>query len=98
MNKPLKSKKLRDSARNQQCTVHSPVCSYDSDTTILAHYNLDGGCMGGKSGDLSAGYCCHKCHEWLDQNKPSKEDALFYKSRSIVRTHLVMLEEGNIRI
>ena len=90
--------KLRGSARDQDCTVNSPVCSYDNETTVLAHFNFEGGCMGGKSSDMSAGYSCYNCHAWLDQNKPTSEDALFYKARSMVRTHQVMIKNGVIKI
>ena len=93
--KPIRSKKLRDSARGQQCTVNiAGVCSYNDEQTILAHYNFEGGTTGGKSSDTSAGFCCYECHHELDNNKLSSDDALFYKARSMVRTMKIWIYDG----
>jgi hypothetical protein len=84
---PLKSKKLRDSARMQECTLNiAHVCNYNPETTVLCHINTDGGTMGGKTDDFSAVFGCSDCHTHLDQNKMSTEDELFYTRRALVRT------------
>lgn len=92
---PLVSKKLRSSAKGQDCTVNiANVCSYNKETTVLAHFNFRGGCIGSKTDDFSAGFCCGACHTHLDANKLHKEDWLFYTARSMVRTITIWLEKG----
>lgn len=94
----MKSNKLRNSARGQECTMHVVgVCNYDPDTTVLAHINTDGSIMGGKAPDYSACFCCSDCHAWLDQNKGSEEDRLFYTRRAMVRTWGKWFEQGVIK-
>ncbi len=94
---PLKSKKLRDSARGQDCTMRvAGTCYNHSSTTVLAHVNTEGGCMGGKSDDYSACFACHDCHQWLDLNLGTEEDRLFYTRRAMVRTWRIWIEEGYI--
>jgi len=95
----MKSKKLRDSARGQVCTMQvSGVCNCNTETTVLAHINVSGGCMGGKSPDYSACFCCSDCHAWLDQNRGDENDRLFYTRRAMVRTWAFWIEKGIIKI
>ena len=95
----IRSKKLRDSARGQDCTVNiAGICNYMPETTILAHFNFEGGSTGGKSDDISAGFACSSCHEHLDRNRLSDEDALFYKGRSMMRTVRFWVNEGYLKL
>ena len=97
--KPIKSKKLRDSARGRDCTMQvSGVCSYNPDTVVLAHVNTEGGCIGGKSDDISAVFACWECHQWLDRNIGTEEDRLFYTRRALIRTWREWINEGVIKI
>lgn len=91
----IKSKKLKDSARDQVCTLNvAAVCNCDPSTTVLCHIKTEGGCMGGKPPDISAAFGCSMCHEWLDQNKGTEEDRLYYTRRGIIRTQLKWIEMG----
>jgi putative nuclease YbcO-like protein len=60
------SKKLRDSARGQECTVRSSYCNHDPETTVLAHLpsEVKGGAT--KSDDWNACFACSGCHAALD--------------------------------
>lgn len=83
----LFSKKLRDSARGQDCTMNvATECNYNPETTVLAHIQIEGGIMGGKTDDISACFACSACHEWLDQHKGSRLDEIYYTRRAMVRT------------
>lgn len=94
----IRLKKLRDSANGQDCTVNvAGVCNYSPETTVLAHFNFEGGAMGSKSDDTSAGFACSACHDCLDNNRLSDEDALFYKGRSMMRTVRFWVREGYLR-
>lgn len=91
----IKSNKLRLSANGQECTMQvAGVCNYRTDTTVLAHINVDGGKMGSKTDDISACFCCSDCHAWLDQHKGSELDELFYTRRAIIRTQLIWVQMG----
>jgi len=97
--KPVRSKRLRDSAKGQQCTVNiAGVCSYNDEQTVLAHYNFDGGAAGSKSDDTSAGFACYECHTHMDGNKLDDEAALYYKNRSMVRTMRIWVGAGLVVI
>lgn len=97
--KPIKSKKLRDSARGQDCTMQvAGVCNYNPETTVLAHINISGGKMGGKETDISACFCCSACHAWLDGNHGSELDRYFYTRRAIIRTWEVWINLDLIEV
>lgn len=97
--KPVKSNKLRNSARGRECTMHvAGVCNHNPDTTVLAHINTDGSSMGAKTDDFSACFACSDCHAWHDHNKGSMADRLFYSRRAIVRTWRIWVEDGFIKL
>lgn len=61
------SKKLRDSARGQDCTLRIPgVCNFNPETTVLAHLPCGHKGMGMKSPDNMAVFACSCCHDRLD--------------------------------
>lgn len=91
----VRSAKLRDSARGQECTLHvAGICNYNSETTVLAHLDSEVKGMAIKSPDTFAVYACSRCHEWLDQHKGSREERSWYSLRALDRTHRVMIESG----
>jgi len=67
------SRKIRQSAKGQDCTVRLPgVCreAPDNETTVLAH--MPSGGMGNKAPDTEAAYACFYCHEHLDGRLQAK--------------------------
>lgn len=100
----LHSKKLRNSARGEECTINAPMCNGDRDTTVLCHFQFEGGVMGGKESDLSAGYGCSACHDYVDRRAKwggeliSQADYFFYCGRSVIRTHKRMHETGVLKV
>lgn len=61
----IKSKKITDSAKGEQCTLRIfGVCNFNPETTVFAHMN--GGGMGYKHHDIHGCYACSKCHTWVD--------------------------------
>jgi len=98
----IKSKKLRDSARGEECQVGiAGVCSYNTETTILAHLPFDDGGMAIKSSDLSSCYCCAACHDAIDGRVRSDEfiqNKHFYLRRANVRTLILLNDKGIIDI
>ena len=59
------SKKYRDGARDQPCTMRLFCCNDNPDTTVLAHAN--GGGMGTKVDDYDAADMCSSCHDSFDR-------------------------------
>lgn len=64
------SKKLRDSARGQDCTVRIPgVCNFNPETTVLAHLPSGSKGVGMKGPDNIAVFACSCCHDILDRRR-----------------------------
>lgn len=94
----LVSKKLRDSAKGQQCQVRLPgICNFDDSTTVLAH--LNGAGMGIKNHDFLAAFACHACHDEIDRRtrKMDKETVELEFRRGIERTQKIWFETGLLK-
>ena len=98
---PVRSKKLRDSARGQECALRIPgVCSGDTETTVLCHLPFGGRGVGIKASDDFAVYGCHRCHSALDGRAlPPVSQAELYECviRAIAETHAVWRQEGLVK-
>lgn len=94
----IASKKLRDSARDEECTFEiAGVCCGDSATVVLCHLPSD--LAGYKSTDISAAFGCHTCHSVIDsRDKLSGEDYEFYCRRAMVRTWTRWIETGLVQV
>lgn len=61
--KPFVSKKLRDFAKGQPCSMLSEFCNGDSETVVLCHDRRRDGCgMSEKPHDFHAYHGCSGCH------------------------------------
>lgn len=98
----IKSKPLRDSARNEDCTFQiAGVCNHNPETVVLCHINCDPSGVGQKADDTSAAYGCSSCHDVVDgrvQNEEYKQYKWFYNARAIARTTKRFYEKGLIVI
>ena len=102
--KPIRIKKIRESARGQDCTIRSPWCNQDPETVVFAHYGApDEKGMGLKPGDHSGAYACSSCHDWLDgrPQQPMAEISIpfareqeWYWFRGMRRTWRLLIENG----
>lgn len=90
------SKKLRQSARGQDCTLRiAGVCNYDPETVVLCHFPCE--ISASKSTDMSSGFGCSACHDVIDgrvphEFEPGEKDT--YMRRSQNRTHNVWIRMG----
>ncbi|CEO39132.1 DUF1364 domain-containing protein [Photobacterium kishitanii] len=67
----LRSNKLRNAAKNQQCAVQIlGVCNFNPETVVLAHLPSTTHGMSYKSDDIWAVDCCSSCHDVLDGRVP----------------------------
>lgn len=96
------SKPVRDSARDEPCTLQiAGVCNYDWSTTVFAHLPDESKGMGTKADDLSGCYGCHACHDVIDARRNSvlsQEDREWYMRRAMVRTWRRLYEKGFLKI
>lgn len=104
------SKQLRDSARDESCTLRLIGCLPGNDTVVLCHApgtGMKG--TGMKSPDHFAMYGCQNCHDIIDGRKGfrmtktlNSNSGQFWDYSDIVRavceTQMRMIEKGLIKI
>jgi hypothetical protein len=85
--KRWQSKKYRDAAKGQPCTMRLPeVCNGNRDTTVLCHENGAG--MALKAPDHNAADMCAACHEAFDQRRYEYLPAGVYFDEEFARARL----------
>jgi len=87
----LKSKKIRNSAKNEDCTLRLDGCNFNPETTVLAHIGSNRG-MGYKCGDNMTVYACSHCHTKIDgaERKELANDVL----RALEETQQILINKG----
>lgn len=100
---PIRSKKIRDAARGQACTLQIVgVCRSDTETTILAHLPDESHGIARKADDLSACFACDPCHSVIDGRAPwpsiEKKFCDWYLRRAQVRTWRALFDLGILTI
>ena len=71
------SKKIRDSAKGEYCSLRvSPNCTDEYGKVVFCHLNTDYRGVGLKSPDLFGVYGCSECHPLLDASLVDYEDQL----------------------
>jgi len=97
----FKSKKLRNSARDQDCLVRIPgICNFNHETTILAHVGSGSG-MGQKTDDIEAAFCCSACHAAIDGQAKTDwhpEELKMMAKEGAERTRKHWLQVGLIKV
>jgi hypothetical protein len=95
----VKSKKIRDSARGEECLIRIPsVCNRNPETTVFCH--LPELAMGGKSSDLFGAYGCSSCHDCVDGRVTIGIDLLeiiIYFYEGIFRTQQILINKGLVK-
>ncbi|MDN3390881.1 DUF1364 domain-containing protein [Pseudoalteromonas sp. APC 3691] len=94
------SKKIRNSARGQQCQVRIPgVCNRNPETVVLAHVGKGSG-MGQKCDDIHATYACSACHDVIDRRvaQGSANELTIYAYEGMIRTQKLLLEQELIQV
>jgi hypothetical protein len=101
----IRSKKLRDSARGQVCTLNiARICNGNPETTILAHIPDGNGGMALKGHDISACFACSSCHDAIDGRHPyfqqgnNRDHYHWYLMRGLNRTLVAWIESGLINV
>lgn len=94
--------KLRDSARDELCTLRiEGVCNHDRATTVLCHVrDFNHGGMGLKPPDIVGVFGCSRCHDALDRrtkNELFERDRYWYIARAFAETHIRMMDKGVLK-
>lgn len=94
----IQSKKIRNAAKGEACTLNvAGVCNYSEDTVVFAHFPSE--IAGYKSTDLSGGFACSNCHDWIDRRVfDDDQEREFYMRRSQVRTFTRLIELGIVSV
>lgn len=95
----IKRSKIRQSAKGETCTLNiAGVCSYNPETTVLAHIGFgDGGTAKRRQpGEANSVYACYACHEAIGEGRdvPGKGGKWFYIARGLARTFERRMEKG----
>lgn len=98
----VRSKKIRQAARGEDCTVQIlGVCNDNPETTVLAHLPDYQGGMAYKASDLSSAFACSDCHDAIDRRVKSEElesTRDWYLRRAQLRTLERLVEIGLVII
>jgi hypothetical protein len=100
--KRYENKKITDSARDQQCQINLPGCTYDSSTVVYCHLNGYewGKAKGLKADDGMGFYGCHKCHDLYDSRANHNFEREWIESQAHIaalKTVRIMLNDGVIK-
>jgi hypothetical protein len=90
----MKSKKIRESARGEVCSLRVSNNCVDDETVIFAHLNSNYRGTGLKSPDLFGVYACQHCHTMLDKSDVSYCDQL----RALQETQMKLLRKSLITV
>lgn len=98
----IRSKKITQSARGEDCTVCIlGTCNYNTETTVAAHVSDGTGGMARKASDTSICFACSACHDVIDGRVYSEEFATrkhWYLLRAIQRTIARLFEMGVVKV
>ena len=90
----IKSQKIRDSARGEDCALRvSPQCQ-DGETVVACHVNTIYRGTAEKSPDLFIIYGCCWCHRELDLGRVECKDQL----RAMIETQMKLYQKGLIQV
>jgi len=97
-----RSKKLRNAARGQHCTVGIVGdCNRDPATTVMSHLPDSSHGLGLKADDIIACWACSACHDQIDGRAPPvlefADRREWYLRMALQRTLKALVEQGVIQ-
>lgn len=98
----FRSRSFLDLARGQDCTVLSPVCNRNPETTVTAHNPFGDRGTGIKCPDWDSCWSCSDCHDVLDGRRNIPGSNHLYRTELFAlakrRTQERMWEQGLIEV
>lgn len=83
---PFVSRKLRQFAKGQECTLQMPGCNFDTSTTVLCHVRLfQRAGVGEKPHDFLGFHGCSHCH--ANESDAGYDDILLAVMRTQERVY-----------
>ena len=95
----MKQDKYTRSAEGKECQIRLEGCLFSNDTTVLAH--LNGAGMGIKSLNIHGAYACSNCHDIVDgrqRSSLSQKQIELDHLRGVIRTQIIMVKEGILKL
>jgi hypothetical protein len=86
-------------ARGRLCTLRTPVCNNDRETTVFAHVYVGPKAMGGKGLPIHGIFCCSACHDAVDRRVVCHawEPMRYYETlRALIETQTVLYDIGEL--
>ncbi|NRA60838.1 MAG: DUF1364 domain-containing protein [Psychrobium sp.] len=96
----IRSQKIKDSARGQDCTLRLPgICNFNDETTVLSHIGKVRG-MGMKCNDYFAVYACSACHHEIDRRTRTMgfDEVRLEQLRALEETLASFFEQGLLKL
>lgn len=86
------SKKIRNAARGQSCTLRLSECNFNPETTVLAHLPNGFKGMGMKGLDTVAVFACSSCHDEID-GRVHNVGPIDWRdvTRALAETHAILI-------
>lgn len=95
----IKSKKLRYSAKGEECTFNiTDACNHNPETTVLCHLPSESKGIGTKSDDFCAAFGSSDCHRVIDSTGLSDYEKEWYMRRAQIRTLRRWFSNGTIEV
>jgi len=86
-------------AKGRACTLRTPVCNHDRDTTVLAHVYAGPKATSSKGLPFHGVFACSACHDALDRRVVCHawEPLRYYETlRALIETQTVLWEIGEL--
>jgi hypothetical protein len=99
--KRKKQDKFTKSAKDQDCTVNYPGCSFQDGTTRFAHLRNNTTGYGTKEQNIHGAYACQHCENLysnleISYIRPELLELEFL--RAIIKTQKIMIKNGVLRL
>ena len=93
------SKKIRNAARGQSCTLRLSDCNFNPETTVLAHLPNGFKGMGMKGLDSVAVFACSSCHDAID-GRVHNTGPIDWRdiTRALAETHAILIDAGIVEV
>lgn len=99
----MSARSLLDQARGRECQIRSPVCNFDTATTVACHIRMIGiSGMGYKAPPILCAWGCSSCHQLADSGQfqgvsMTNDERDLLLLRGMARTQAILWQEGRIR-
>lgn len=93
------SKKIRNAARDQNCTLRLSECNFNPETTVLAHLPNGFKGMSIKGFDTVAVFACSSCHDAID-SRTHNAGPIDWRdiTRALAETHAFLISSRIIEV